>query len=121
MLAVSLMLPAPPAEQVDPGDAEQVQVAPRSVAGTASVTVAPVTSLGPALAAVIVYVSGWPGTAVVWPSVLVTDRSASGVSVSESVALLFPGVGSTVPAGAVTVAVLSSVPVAAGSIVAVSV
>ena len=44
---------------------------------------------------VIVYVTGWPGTAVVWPSVLVTDRSAWGVSVSVSVAVLLAGFGST--------------------------
>src|SRR5882672_7060431 len=39
-------------------------------------------------------------------------RLALGASVSESVAELLPGVGSVTPAGAVTVAVLLSVPVA---------
>src|SRR5262245_47948749 len=44
------------------------------------------------------------------------DRSAWGVRLSVSVLLLLPGVGSVVPVGGVTVAVLSRVPVAAGSI-----
>src|SRR6187402_2039895 len=48
-------------------------------------------------------------------------RSASAVSVSLSVAELFPGVGSVTPAGAATVAVLLSVPVAAGDKVALTV
>src|SRR5262249_55335181 len=53
---------------------------------------------------------GVPGTALVWPSVLVTLRSAWGVKVSVSV----PPVG--VPPGGVMVAVLTRVPVAVGSI-----
>jgi hypothetical protein len=69
----------------------------------------------------MVYVTGWPGTALVWPSVLVIERSAVGVIASVSVAELFPGVGSVTPAGAVTVAVFSSVPVAVGDSVAVTV
>src|SRR6476469_9103189 len=44
------------------------------------------------------------------------DRSACGVSVSVSVAVLSAGVGSITPAGGVIVAVLLSVPVAEGSI-----
>src|SRR5262245_4553326 len=43
-------------------------------------------------------------------------RSAWGVSVSLSLALLLPGLGSVTPAGAVTVAVLARVPVAEGAI-----
>src|SRR5262245_46721883 len=43
-------------------------------------------------------------------------RSAWGVRVSTSVVLLLPGVGSVVPVGGVTLAVLSRVPVAEGSI-----
>lgn len=39
-------------------------------------------------------------------------RSASGMRVSESVALLLPGVGSITPVGMVTEAVLLSVPTA---------
>src|SRR5437660_441769 len=49
------------------------------------------------------------------------DRSAWGVSVSLSVALLLPGVGSVTPAGGVTEAVLAREPVAAGSICTVKV
>src|SRR3954469_25252551 len=57
-----------------------------------------------------------PGVAVVTPSVLVIDRSALAPRVSLSVAELLPGVGSLTPPGAVTVAVLLSVPVAAPEI-----
>src|SRR5262249_4720344 len=53
---------------------------------------------------------------LVWPSLLVMDRSACGVSVSVSVELLLPGLGSVTPLGGLTVAVLLSVPVSAGSI-----
>ncbi len=62
-----------------------------------------------------------PGITVVTPSVFVIVRSAVGLSVSVSVALLLPGVGSVTPAGAVTVAVLASVPVAVAETVAVTV
>ena len=62
-----------------------------------------------------------PGTAEATPSVLVTDRSALGVSVSVSVAVLSAGSGSVTPAGGVTVAVLVRLPVAAGSMVPVRV
>src|SRR5262245_17868895 len=41
-------------------------------------------------------------------------RSAWGVSVSVSLALLLPGVGSVTPAGGLTLAVLTRVPVAEG-------
>jgi hypothetical protein len=50
--------------------------------------------------------------AVVTPSVTVIARSALAESVSVSVAELLPGVGSVTPPGAVTVAVLLSVPIA---------
>jgi hypothetical protein len=49
--------PAPEAGQLDPPLAEQVQVAPLTLAGNTSVTVAPVTADGPAFDAMIVYVS----------------------------------------------------------------
>src|SRR5882762_8030319 len=49
------------------------------------------------------------------------ERSAFGVSVSLSVAELFPGFVSVTPAGALTVAVLLSVPVARLEIVQVEV
>ena len=57
--------------------------------------------------------------AVVRPSVLVMVRSALGVRVSASVALLFPGVGSVTLE--LTVAVFDKVPVAAAEIGAVTV
>jgi len=66
-------------------------------------------------------VIGPPGVAVVKPSVLVIARSAVPDSVSLSVAELLPGLGSVTPAGAVTVAVLDSVPVAAAEMAALTV
>src|SRR5580765_8766562 len=111
-LTVSLMEPANgPAVQVPPPAPTQV-VLQVSEAGNVSATVAPVAALGPALLAVMVYVTEPPGVAVVTPSVLVMERSALGVSVSLSVAELFAGVLSVTPPGAVTVAVLLSDPVA---------
>ena len=73
-----------------------------------SLTVAAVTLLGPLFVTVIVYVTLVPGTALSWLSVLVMDRSAWGVSVSVSVALLLAVLGSVTPAGGATVAVLAS-------------
>jgi hypothetical protein len=52
---------------------------------------------------------------------LLTLRSATGRSAAVSAALLFPGSGSSTPAGGATVAVLVSVPVALGAIVATTV
>src|SRR3954447_24235049 len=99
------MLPEPEAVQVPPPAPAHVHVQV-SEAGNVSATVAPVALLGPALDAVMVYVTEPPGVAVVTPSVFVTARSACAVSVSVSVAELLPGVGSVTPPGAVTVAVL---------------
>ena len=106
-------MPEPDAVQVPPPAPVQVQVQVR-LAGNVSATVAPVALLGPALLAVIVYRTEAPGVAVVTPSVTVIARSADATMVSVSVAELLPGVGSVTPAGAVTVAVLLSVPVADG-------
>src|SRR4029077_9040936 len=53
-----------------------------------------------------------PALTLVTPSVLVIARSATRLTVSVSVALLLPGVGSVTPAGAATVAVLAIEPVA---------
>jgi hypothetical protein len=53
-LTAALMLPLPLAGQLDPADAAQVQVTLESCAGKTSLTVAPVTVLGPALLATIV-------------------------------------------------------------------
>ena len=69
--------------------------------------------------ATIVYVTGVPGTSEAAPSVLVIARSVCGVSVSVSVALLLPGVGSVV--AAVIVAVLASEPVASAAMLQVAV
>ena len=107
------MLPAPEAVHVPPVEPMHVHVAPTSDAGTLSLTVAPTASDGPAFVATMVYDTGVPGTAVATPSVLVIDRSARGVSVSRSVAVLLAGAGSVTPTGATTVPVLTSVPVAA--------
>ena len=52
---------------------------------------------------------------------MVIARSACGGSVSVSVALLLPGVGSVTPTGAVIVAVLLSVPVALAEMFALTV
>src|SRR5436309_3156505 len=57
---VTLMSPVPLAGQV-PLAAVHVQVAPVMLDGIVSVTVAPVTSLGPPLLTVTVYVIGAPG------------------------------------------------------------
>src|SRR5436309_1775553 len=106
------MLPVPDAVQVRPPPPTHVQVQV-SAAAKVSATVAPVALLGPALDAVMVYVVAPPGDTARTPSVLVIDRSAEPVSVSVSVALLFPGVGSVTPPGTATVAVFDSEPVAA--------
>jgi hypothetical protein len=105
-------LPLPDAGHDDPALAEQVHVAPLSVAGSVSLTVAPVTVDGPGLDATTVYVTSVPGTTVLRPSVLVIETSAVGVSVSMSVAELLAELGSVPPAGADTLAVLVSDPVA---------
>jgi hypothetical protein len=110
MFTVALMSPAPDAGQLDPADAAHVQVTPVSAAGNTSATVAPVTAVGPAFDAAIVYVTGCPGTAPPELFTFVMPRSAVGVmTVLLSVAELFPA-GSLVPAGAVTVAVFVIVP-----------
>lgn len=79
------MLPAPLAEQLAPPEFEQVQVTPVSAAGKLSVTIAPVTSLGPVFDTTIVYIVDWPGTVEAWPLVLLIDRFASVDTVSVTV------------------------------------
>ena len=111
----------PDAGQVEPADAAHVHVVPDKIAGTVSVTVAPVTVDGPALEATIVYVTDVPGTSPAAPSVLVIDRSAVGFNVSVSVAALFAAVGSVTPAATAAVAVFASVPVGVEAMVAVRV
>src|SRR5436305_643579 len=93
------MVPDPLAVQVAPPAPTHVHVAVNT-AGNASATVTPDASDGPAFAAVILYVTRPPAVASVVPSVFLTARSAREVTVSVSVAELFPGVGSVTPAGA---------------------
>ena len=108
----SLILPANgPAVHVPPFAPRQV-VEHVSEAGNVSATVAPVAVLGPALLAVIEYVTEPPAVAVVTPSLFVIERSALAESVSVSVAELLPGFASVTPPGEVTVAVLLSEPLA---------
>jgi hypothetical protein len=106
------MLPEPDAGQLEPTDAEHVQVAPDKLAGNVSVTVALVMADGPAFDVTIVYVSPVPALMVTSPSVLVIDRSAVGVRESVSVATLLAELVSTTPAGAEMVTELASEPVA---------
>ena len=70
----------------------------------------------------IVQLNGLPA-ATMLPTlfVLLTIKSANWVSVSVSVAVLLPGVGSVIPAGIVTVAVFTRLPVAAAEMVALTV
>src|SRR5262245_28346993 len=109
------MFPEPDAVHVPPPAPTHVHVAVND-AGNVSLTDAPGALLGPALDAVIVYVTDPPAVAVVTPSVLVKARRAAPTIVSVSVALVLPGVGSVVPAAVLTVAVLDHVPVAAAEI-----
>jgi hypothetical protein len=111
-LTASLMLPEPDAVQVPPFAPTHVHVQV-SDAGNVSVTFDPGAALGPLLfVAVIVYVTEPPGVAEVTPSVFVMPRLACGDNVSVSVALLLPVFGSVTPAGAATLAVFASEPVA---------
>ena len=110
---VDAMSPIPlTAAQLDPAEATHVHVADVIAAGRTSVTGAATTALGPAFVTTIVYVVVVPGTTFTTPSVFVIERSAVGTSVSVSVAVLFPGVGSVTPAGTPIVAVFTRVPVA---------
>lgn len=120
-LTDALMSPMPDAGHDDPAEAAHVHVAPDNAAGSVSVTVAPVTADGPAFDAAMRYVTDVPGVSEPVPSALVIDRSPAAESVSESVALLLPEVGSVTPTGAATDAVLAKVPVAVELIVAASV
>ena len=111
---VAAMFPEPEAVKLVPLVPDAVQLTEPKLPGKLSATLAPTASDGPPLLTTIVYVSDVPGTCVVLPSVFVTARSACGVKVSESVALLLPGSGSVVVAAATLAeAVFESVPVAA--------
>ena len=117
----ALIEPEPEAGHVDPDEAAHVHATPVRDAGIVSVTVAAVTVEGPAFVATTVYVIGEPGTAVVAPSVFVITKSAVGVRVSVSVAVLLPGVRSVTPEPVETVAVLANEPVAPGATVPMTV
>jgi hypothetical protein len=65
-----------------------VQVTPVRIPGGVSATVAPFATLGPALVATMVYVTGVPGTAVVWPSDFVMERSALKTTLMQPVPVM---------------------------------
>lgn len=113
----SLMLPEPLGAHDDPDEAMQVHVALVSALGSESPTVAPVTLDGPLFVTSIVYVSGVPGTAATWPSVLVTARSTEGESGSVSVEELLAALGSETPEGVEIEAVFASEPVSVAAMV----
>src|SRR3954470_13404682 len=120
MSTVSLMAPVPLVAWTVPVVPVAVQLSEVTIAGKLSLTVAPTTFEGPALLTVMVYVVGLPGVYVVDPSSLVIDRSLTNLAVSLSVALLLPA-ASVTPAGALTVAVLTRLVVAAGLVWAMTV
>ncbi|XIG26128.1 hypothetical protein PRJ39_07970 [Lysobacter enzymogenes] len=92
--------------------ARQVTLVLFRPAAAGSRTTEPSAALGPALLSSIVYVVGSPALTVLTPLLLVSVRSATGVTVSVSVTLP-GGVGSVVPAGGVTVTVLLTEPLLA--------
>src|SRR5215471_8150326 len=78
-LSVVAILPVPlGAPQVLGAVTVHVQVKPAlaSAAGSGSLTMAPVTSLGPLFVTTMVYLSGWPGTYGFGPLDLAIDKSA---------------------------------------------
>lgn len=106
--------------QLEPAEAVQVQVALFNVAGKTSVTVAPVTAIGPLLVTTIVYVVARPGVTFAALLVLVIVRSVED-SVSVSVAELFAAFVSTDPGGTAILAEFVREPVAVAATVAVKV
>src|SRR5256884_6052146 len=82
-----------------------------SPVGVGSATLTATASDGPVFVTTTVYTRFVPGTTGSPGPLLVTCTSAVAPRTSLTVALLFPG-GSFTPAGAVTVAVFASVPVA---------
>ena len=110
---VAAIFPEPEAVKLVPLDPDAVQLTEPKLAGKLSATLAPTASDGPLLLTTIVYESDVPGTCAALPSDFVTARSACGVKVSVSVALLLAATGSVVPDATLAVAVFESVPVAA--------
>jgi hypothetical protein len=121
-LTVVLIPPLPlGAAQLPPAEAAQVHVAAPNFEERGSVTVAPLTALGPLFLTVIEYVTPVPAVTAVTPSVFVIERSACGVSMSVSLAVLLSGFVSMAPSGGVTVTVFVTNPAgAAGSGVALT-
>ena len=108
MLTVPLIFPVPNAVQVPPPLPAQVHVALVIAAGKVSVTVAPVTLLGPEFDTTIVYIVNPPGVALVTPSVFVIDRSALEPTVKVSFAV--PPVNATSPVAVTASVVFSAAP-----------
>jgi hypothetical protein len=96
-----------------PGVPEQATAVLVSPVAAASVRIAPVTLDGPLFVTVTVYVVVPPAVTLLAPFVFVIERSADGVTVSVSVAELFPGVGSVVPPGTAMVATFETLPLVA--------
>src|SRR5438874_4524996 len=92
------MSPAPDAVKPDaPPVPAAVNVTLVRPPGNVSVTVAEAASLGPVLPTTMVYVTGWPGFAVVRLSVLVIDRSTCPCTVAVVADELLPATRSGVP------------------------
>src|SRR5262245_46741723 len=91
-----------------------------SPGGGDSVTVTLLAVDGPRLTMLSVNESGWPRVAVGSGAIFDRARSADAAIAVSSVDVLFPGSGSVVPAGGVTVAVLVKVPLAVGATVPVA-
>jgi hypothetical protein len=72
----SLIAPDPLSVPLAPPEAAAVQELDTIPEGSASVTVAPIALLGPALLTTTVYTTLLPGVYVLDPSVFVMDRSA---------------------------------------------
>src|SRR4029450_3258416 len=94
--SVVLIDPMPvAAPQMPPPAAVHIHVALAISGGSTSVTVTGETLLGPPCLPVMVSVVLAPAVTTVWPSSLVTARTASGaVSRAAALAMLFPGTGS---------------------------
>ena len=105
LLAVKLCVP-----QVAVPVAAQLRPVTVNPAGSVSVTLAPVTLLGPLFHTRMVYVTVPPLPTATGPLLLIA-RSAAGVTVVFTLDVLLPVVASVMPDGAVTVAVFVNVPV----------
>ena len=108
---VVAMFPDPEAGHEEPAVAAQVHVAPTNPLGTVSRTVTPRAGSGPMSATTTEYATGWPAPTMGADAVFVTHTSDVNTSVSMSLATLFAGFGSVVPAATVADTVLVKVPV----------